>query len=81
MQEYRTRISENGRMIIPAHCRQQLHLHAGDELIIRIENDEMRIYSIKHALKKAQEIIKKHTKGKNLVEELKKMRRVDFDNE
>ena len=81
MNEYRAKISENGRLLIPAPCRQLLHLQSGDELIIRIENEEMRIYSIKHALKKAQDIIKKHTKGKNLVEQLKKMRKTDFDNE
>lgn len=32
---------------------------------------------IKHALKKARDIIKKHAKGKNLVEQLKKMRKAD----
>lgn len=81
MNEYKAKISENGRLLIPASCRQLLNLQPGDELIIRIEDEEMRIYSIKHALKKAREIVKKHAKGKNLVEQLKKMRKADFDNE
>lgn len=81
MQEFRTKISENGRIIIPAICRRQLHLVPGQDLIIRIENEELRIYSINHSLKKAQDLVGKHAKNKDLVKELKKMRKEDFDHE
>lgn len=81
MREFRTKINENGRIVIPALCRRQLHLKPGENLIIRIDNDEMRIYSAKHSLEKAQKLIQKHAKDKNLVKELKLMRRKDFQHE
>lgn len=81
MTEFRAKISENGRIIIPAVCRRQLHLESGDDLIIRVDNNELRIYSAKHSLKKAQMLVKKHAKGKKLVTMLSKMRREELDNE
>ncbi len=81
MIEYRTKISENGRIIVPAVLRKQLHLRPGEELVIQVENDELRIYSVQHALKKAQNLVRKYAKNKNLVQQLKSMRNEDLDNE
>ena len=80
MKEFRAKLSENGRILIPATCRDQLHLHPGDELILQIDNEEIRIFSMKHALKKAQALVQKHAKNKNLVDKLKQMRK-DEENE
>lgn len=81
MREYRSKINENGRIVIPAACRQMLHLESGDDVIIRIHNNEMHIFSAKLALVKAQQLVEKHAKNKDLVKELKSMRREDADNE
>ena len=45
--EARTRINENGRMVIPASFRKALGINPGDELVLRIEDDELRITTLK----------------------------------
>lgn len=79
MIEFRTKLSENGRIIIPASCRQLLHLKPGEELIIRVEDDEMTISTAKQALKKVQHLVRKHAKNKSLVKKLKTIRRADTE--
>jgi AbrB family looped-hinge helix DNA binding protein len=81
MKEFRTKISDNGRIIIPVVCRRQLHFTPGEDLIIRIDNDELRIYSIKHSLKKARQLVKQRAKNKDLVAQLKQLRKEDFNDE
>lgn len=81
MLEFRTRLEGNGRVIIPAACRKQLHLEQGEELIVRIEDDELHLVSLKHALKKAQALTHKYAKKQSLVTILKKMRKEDESNE
>jgi AbrB family looped-hinge helix DNA binding protein len=81
MLEYRTILNENGRIIIPAALRKQLHLQSGEELVIRVENDELHIFSVHHALKKAQAVVRKFAKNKDLVKKLKSMRKEDSHHE
>lgn len=81
MVEYRTKMGEDGRIVIPSDCRRQLHLQPGEELIIHIDNNELHVYSLKHSLKKAQEAVKKYAKGSSLVEKLKEMRKKENNNE
>jgi AbrB family looped-hinge helix DNA binding protein len=81
MIEFRAKMSDNGRIIIPATCRRLLHLNPGEELIIRIDDDEMRISSVKQALKKAQALIRKKAKDKNLLKQLKSLRHEDSTGE
>jgi len=81
MHEFRTKMNENGRIVIPAILRQQLHLKPGEELILQIVDDELRIFSLKHSLQKAQLLVRKHAKNKKLIKELKKLRKEDPKNE
>ncbi len=77
MHDYRAKLGEDGRIVIPAACRRELHLVAGEELIIRVENNEMHLSSLKHSLKKAQHSVRSFAKKQSLVEKLKKMRQED----
>ncbi len=82
MSEYRTRLGEDGRVVIPASCRRQLHLKAGEELVIRMDDEELHVYSLKHSLKKAQELVRKYNKkNKSLLTILKTMRQKDAQDE
>ncbi len=81
MNEFRAKMAENGRIIIPAAIRHELGLLPGEELIIRLANDELHIFSLKHSLKKAQTTVQKYAKKQSLVHKLKMMRREDSDNE
>lgn len=79
MNAYRVKLGENGRVVIPAAVRRQLHVVTGEDLVIRVEDNELRICSLKYSLEKARSLVRKYTKNKNLVDQLKAMRQEDFD--
>lgn len=67
----RTRVNQNGRVVIPASFRRRLGIHVGDELILQIEGDELRITTLRRNIERAQRLIRKHVKpGTSLVDEL-----------
>jgi AbrB family looped-hinge helix DNA binding protein len=66
-----TRINENGRVVIPASFRRALGIQSGDTVILRIENDELRITTLRQRLAKAQQLVHKHVpRTTSLVDEL-----------
>ncbi|HTW25462.1 MAG TPA: AbrB/MazE/SpoVT family DNA-binding domain-containing protein [Candidatus Baltobacteraceae bacterium] len=78
----RMRVNENGRVVIPASFRKALGIKAGDEVILRIENDELRITTLKRRIERAQRLVRKHVKeGTSLVDELLAERREAARNE
>ncbi|CAN5245377.1 hypothetical protein BH10PSE19_BH10PSE19_14720 [soil metagenome] len=82
MQEYKAKISENGRILIPAIIRNQLHLEVGDELVMRVKNDELHLISFKSAIKKAQTLVNKYiSPNQSLVADLKAARQAEAENE
>ena len=82
MQEFKVIMGENGRIVIPAKCREALHLRAGEVIIIRVEGEEARICSTKIAIERAQKIVQQAMKGKKgLAKELIQFRRIEAKNE
>lgn len=80
--ETRLRVNENGRVVIPAPFRKALGINIGDEVVLRIEDDELRITTLKHRLARAQRLVRKHVKsGTSLVDELIRERREAARNE
>ncbi len=63
MKENRIKLGENGRISIPAAYRRQLAMRAGDELIIQVEDGEIRLTSPKLALERARRIVGRYVKG------------------
>ena len=69
--EARLRVNENGRVVIPASFRKALGINAGDEVVLRIEDDELRITTLKRRLEQAQRRIRRYVKpGRSLADEL-----------
>jgi len=69
--ETRLRVNENGRVEIPASFRKALGINIGDEVVLRIEDDELRITTIQRRLERAQRLVQKHMKrGTSLADEL-----------
>jgi AbrB family looped-hinge helix DNA binding protein len=67
----RMRVNENGRVVIPASFRERLGIRVGDEVVLRIQDDELRITTLKHTIERAQRLVRKHVKaGTSLVDEL-----------
>ncbi len=70
-EEVRARVNENGRVVIPASFRKSLGIEAGDELVLRIEDDELRISTLKRRVQRAQRLVRRHIKeGTSLVSDL-----------
>ncbi len=69
--EARTRLNENGRLVIPASFRKALGINPGDEVVVRLEDDELRITTLKRRIERAQRNARKYVKpGVSLVDEL-----------
>ncbi len=67
----RVRINENGRVVIPAAFRKALGIRRGDEVVLRIEDDELRITTLERRIARAQRLVRKRLKaGASLVDEL-----------
>jgi AbrB family looped-hinge helix DNA binding protein len=80
--ETRQRVNENGRVVIPASFRKVLGINIGDEVILRMEDDEVRITTLKRRIERAQRLVRKHVKrGASLVDELIAERREAARNE
>jgi AbrB family looped-hinge helix DNA binding protein len=72
----RMRVNENGRVVIPAAFRKRLGIGIGDEVELRVEDDELRISTLRRNIERAQRLIRKHVKpGVSLVDELIEERR------
>jgi len=72
----RMRVNENGRVVIPASFRKRLGIRVGDEVVLRIQDDELRITSLQRNIERAQRLVRKHVKpGTSLVDELLAERR------
>lgn len=80
--ETRVRINENGRVVIPAAFREALGIKPGDEIILRFEDDELRITTMKRRIERAQRRARRYLKpGVSLVDELLAERREETKRE
>lgn len=76
MAEVRMKLNENGRVVIPSEMRSALGIEPGDELVMRIEDDELRITTLKRRIERAQnQVAKLKSRRGPLVDELIAMRR------
>lgn len=82
MEEARTRVNENGRVVIPATFRKALGIEVGDEIVLRIEDDELRVTTQQRRIQRAQRRARQYLKpGTSLVNELLADRRQAARNE
>jgi AbrB family looped-hinge helix DNA binding protein len=78
MKEIKTKIAEGGRVVIPAEYRQALGLKIGDEVIIRLEEGALRIFTPDQAIAYAQELLRPYLpQGRSLSDELIRERRLE----
>jgi len=76
-QEFRLRIGENGRIVIPAAVRKTLGVETGDEILLEREQDDFRITTQQRRIDRARRRIRKYIKpGTPLVDEFLAERRV-----
>jgi AbrB family looped-hinge helix DNA binding protein len=69
--EAHARMNENGRVVIPASFRRALQINSGDTVVLTLDNDELRITTLRKRLAKAQQMVRKHIPATaSLVDEL-----------
>lgn len=74
--ELRTHLGSNGRIVIPASARRALGIEPGDELILVVEDGEIRLRTAKEAARQAQELVRKYSHpGESLADSLVAERR------
>jgi AbrB family looped-hinge helix DNA binding protein len=84
MNEVRTKLSKGGRVVVPVEYRKALGVQEGDDLILRLEEGEVRISTPASALKQAQDLVRRYVspeQERSLAEELIAERRQEARNE
>ena len=82
MKESTTRIGPSGRIVIPAEYRKALGLSVGDEIVLRIEDDELRLLGRVQAVRRAQQLVRRYVEPeRRLVDELIAARHREADRE
>jgi len=70
-EEVSAKLSEGGRIVVPHDFRKKLGLQIGDEVILRLEGEEIRIYSKTQAVRYAQQRLSQYMpKNRSLSGEL-----------
>jgi len=71
MLEFKTKIDEGGRIVIPVEYRQALNLHVGDDVILRLKGSEIHLFTPEQAIEHAQALLRQYIPlGRLLSEEL-----------
>ena len=67
----KTIIREGGRLVIPVAYRKALGLKPGSEVLLTLEDGEIRVISTRQAVARSQALVRRYIpKGRNLSEEL-----------
>jgi AbrB family looped-hinge helix DNA binding protein len=64
------RISEGGRIVIPAAFRKALNVKPGDEVVLELEDGVVRVRTRAEGIRRAREILSKYLQGPSPVDEL-----------
>jgi AbrB family looped-hinge helix DNA binding protein len=77
-----TRLSPEGRVLIPAQLRNRLGLKTGDIVWVSEHDGEIRITTRKHAMRQAQALVRQHVPAETrLSDEFIAQRRAEAANE
>ena len=76
MQKPTAILDRAGRILIPAAIRKELGLGEGEELIVRMKNGSIEMYTLAEAIRRAQEYCEQFKKsGESVVDDLLEERR------
>lgn len=69
MQHITTRMTEGGRVVIPAEYRRALGIRPGDRVIMQLEDGEERLFTLDRAIRRAQDLVAEWFPGDRLLSE------------
>jgi len=71
-------LGTSGRLVLPVKFRRALGVEPGDELILALDKGELRIFTRREAIRRAQELVRRYIPAdRSLVEELIQDRRAE----
>ena len=80
--EVKTRMGKGGRLVIPAAFRKALHLRTGHEVILYLEDSQIRLIPLGQAIALAQQKVRQYVpEGTSLVDALIRERREEAERE
>lgn len=80
MPQVRTKLAEGGRIVIPAEYRQAMGLKVGDDVILQLEGEDLRIFTLSQAIKRSQELVSRYIpQDRSLADELVAERRKEVE--
>jgi len=82
MTNIRTKVTQGGRIVIPAEFRKQLGIEIGQDVNLSVEDGSLKVSSQREGILKAQKLFRKFVpNGISVVEELIAERRREAENE
>ncbi len=76
MSEVKARMSKDGRLVVPSTFRKALGLKPGDEVVMILEEGELRVLGARQAIARAQALVRRYVpEGRSLSQELIQERR------
>lgn len=70
-QQIRLKLSENGRVVIPAEVRRELGVEAGGEILLERQENGYRLTTRRQRIREAQRFLSRYVKpGVSVVDEL-----------
>ncbi|WP_324715477.1 AbrB/MazE/SpoVT family DNA-binding domain-containing protein [Carboxydochorda subterranea] len=82
MKAVRVKLGKGGRLVIPAEYRKTLGLRVGDEVMVQLAGDELRIFAVRGAVRYAQALVRQYVAAeRSLADELIRERRQEASDE
>ena len=60
----KVKLGQGGRILVPGYMRKALEMEIGDELLIKVEGQELKIFNLQHAVTEAQNLMTKYNPQK-----------------
>ncbi|MCH8282055.1 MAG: AbrB/MazE/SpoVT family DNA-binding domain-containing protein [Chloroflexi bacterium] len=72
------KIGQGGRIVLPAQIRKALGVTTGDDLILDLSDGEVRMFTRREAIRRAQGLVRSYfPEGRMLSEELIRERKIE----
>jgi AbrB family looped-hinge helix DNA binding protein len=76
MREFKSKMGQGGRVVIPGEYRRRLGLRSGDEIIMHLDDEGLHLYTPAQAVARAQALVRRYVpEGRSLSDELISERR------
>ena len=60
MQDFKTKLGKGGRIVIPTEYRRELGVEPGDEIILHLDEEGLRLYTPAQAVARAQSLVRRY---------------------